>query len=128
MAPASAPRQAQRPAPPAPPNTLITLAPAPLRARAHGDAKREARDAAPPCLLLSCSPPDLVPLLLRPYLSAPTSPPLPLRPQVHGDVKPENIMLSGSGTVKIGDFGQSQFFGRRDVFNRTLGTPAYLGA
>ena len=37
-------------------------------------------------------------------------------------------MLSGNGTVKIGDFGQSQFFGRRDVFNRTLGTPAYLGA
>lgn len=45
---------------------------------------------------------------------------------VHGDVKPENVMLSGNGTVKIGDFGQSQFFGRRDVFNRTLGTPAYL--
>lgn len=36
-------------------------------------------------------------------------------------------MLSGSGTVKIGDFGQSQFFDRRDTFNRTLGTPAYLG-
>lgn len=49
-------------------------------------------------------------------------------PQVHGDVKPENVLLSGNGTVKIGDFGQSQFFGRRDVFNRTLGTPAYLGA
>lgn len=47
--------------------------------------------------------------------------------QVHGDMKPENVMLSGNGTVKIGDFGQSQFFGRRDVFNRTLGTPAYLG-
>ena len=42
-------------------------------------------------------------------------------------MKPENVMLSGNGTVKIGDFGQSQFFGRRDVFNRTLGTPAYLG-
>lgn len=54
--------------------------------------------------------------------------PIPHPPQVHGDVKPENVMLAGSGTVKIGDFGQSQFFGHRDVFNRTLGTPAYLGA
>lgn len=61
------------------------------------------------------SPPDLTPFCHPP-------------PQVHGDVKPENVMLSGNGTVKIGDFGQSQFFGRRDVFNRTLGTPAYLGA
>jgi [calcium/calmodulin-dependent protein kinase] kinase len=43
-------------------------------------------------------------------------------------MKPENVMLSGSGVVKIGDFGQSQFFDRRDTFNRTLGTPAYLGA
>ncbi|KAL4436590.1 hypothetical protein ABPG75_003729 [Micractinium tetrahymenae] len=45
---------------------------------------------------------------------------------VHGDVKPENVMLCGGGAVKIGDFGQSQFFDRRDTFNRTLGTPAYL--
>ena len=51
-----------------------------------------------------------------------------LPPQVHGDMKPDNVMLSGSGTVKIGDFGQSQFFDRRDTFQRTLGTPAYLGA
>ena len=43
-------------------------------------------------------------------------------------MKPENVMLSGSGVVQIGDFGQSQFFDRRDTFNRTLGTPAYLGA
>ena len=47
--------------------------------------------------------------------------------QVHGDLKPDNIMLSGDGTVKIGDFGQSQFFDARDTFQRTLGTPAYLG-
>ncbi|PSC68038.1 Replication factor C subunit 5 [Micractinium conductrix] len=46
---------------------------------------------------------------------------------VHGDVKPENVMLCGRGTVKIGDFGQSQFFERgSDTFERTLGTPAYL--
>lgn len=46
---------------------------------------------------------------------------------VPGDVKPENVMLCGGGAVKIGDFGQSQFFDRRDTFSRTLGTPAYLG-
>lgn len=53
------------------------------------------------------------------------------RPGLHcllaGDVKPENVMLCGGGAVKIGDFGQSQFFDRRDTFRRTLGTPAYLG-
>ena len=45
---------------------------------------------------------------------------------MHGDVKPDNVLLSGSGVVKLGDFGGSQFFDRRDTFNRTLGTPAYL--
>ncbi|GAB4817522.1 hypothetical protein N2152v2_004568 [Parachlorella kessleri] len=45
---------------------------------------------------------------------------------VHGDLKPENVLLSGDGTLKIADFGQSQFFEKKDTFNRTLGTPAFL--
>ncbi|KAL6777693.1 hypothetical protein ACKKBG_A15290 [Auxenochlorella protothecoides x Auxenochlorella symbiontica] len=45
---------------------------------------------------------------------------------VHGDMKPDNVLLSGDSTVKIADFGQAHFFRKRDTFNRTLGTPAFL--
>ena len=54
---------------------------------------------------------------------------------VHGDIKPENMLLSGDGTVKIADFGQSLKIlqdkgvssGRHtSKLTRTLGTPAYL--
>jgi serine/threonine protein kinase len=45
---------------------------------------------------------------------------------VHGDLKPENVLLAGDCTLKIADFGQSQFFEKKDTFNRTLGTPAFL--
>jgi calcium/calmodulin-dependent protein kinase kinase 2 len=47
---------------------------------------------------------------------------------VHGDMKPENVLLAGDATVKIADFGQSQFLndGGHTTFKQTLGTPAYL--
>ncbi|KAL4443668.1 hypothetical protein ABPG75_011405 [Micractinium tetrahymenae] len=46
---------------------------------------------------------------------------------VHGDIKPDNVLLSGSGLVKIADFGQAQFFNQgADVFEKTLGTPAFM--
>ena len=45
---------------------------------------------------------------------------------VHGDIKPENMLLSGDGTVKISDFGQSQILDRDSKLTKTLGTPAYL--
>ena len=46
---------------------------------------------------------------------------------IHGDMKPENVLLAGDATVKIADFGQSQFMsGGEDTLRRTLGTPAFL--
>ena len=29
---------------------------------------------------------------------------------MHGDIKPDNLLVTSSGTVKIGDFGVSQVF------------------
>ena len=46
---------------------------------------------------------------------------------VHGDIKPENMLLSGDSSVKIADFGQSQFMKHGDdTLHQTLGTPAFL--
>ena len=46
---------------------------------------------------------------------------------VHGDIKPENMLLSGDGSVKISDFGQSQIFSDGESkLTKTLGTPAFL--
>eukprot|EP00890_Picochlorum_soloecismus_P005639 jgi/Picsp_1/6076/NSC_03430-R1_serine threonine protein kinase 3 len=47
---------------------------------------------------------------------------------VHGDIKPENMLLAGDGSVKISDFGQSQLLapGESSKLSKTLGTPAFL--
>ncbi|KAF8403926.1 hypothetical protein HHK36_012032 [Tetracentron sinense] len=45
---------------------------------------------------------------------------------VHGDIKPENLLLTRSGRVKIGDFSVSQVFeDDNDVLRRCPGTPAF---
>ncbi len=46
---------------------------------------------------------------------------------VHGDIKPENMLLSGDGSLKISDFGQSQMMSNGESkLTKTLGTPAFL--
>ncbi|KAH7445442.1 hypothetical protein KP509_01G009400 [Ceratopteris richardii] len=45
---------------------------------------------------------------------------------IHGDIKPENLLVSGSGQVKLCDFSVSQRFqGNNDELRRSPGTPVY---
>ncbi|KZV35161.1 Geminivirus rep interacting kinase 2 [Dorcoceras hygrometricum] len=45
---------------------------------------------------------------------------------VHGDIKPDNLLVTSSGTVKIGDFSVSQVFeGDNDELRRSPGTPVF---
>ncbi|KAK2987759.1 hypothetical protein RJ640_016354, partial [Escallonia rubra] len=45
---------------------------------------------------------------------------------VHGDIKPDNLLVTGSGTVKIGDFSVSQVFeDENDELRRSPGTPVF---
>ncbi|KAK9027444.1 hypothetical protein V6N11_067280 [Hibiscus sabdariffa] len=45
---------------------------------------------------------------------------------VHGDIKPDNLLITSTGTVKIGDFSVSQVFeGDNDELRRSPGTPVF---
>jgi [calcium/calmodulin-dependent protein kinase] kinase len=45
---------------------------------------------------------------------------------VHGDIKPDNLLVTRSGTVKIGDFSVSQVFeDDKDELRRSPGTPVF---
>jgi [calcium/calmodulin-dependent protein kinase] kinase len=45
---------------------------------------------------------------------------------IHGDIKPENLLISGDGSIKICDFGLSRMFeGGNDELQRSPGTPVY---
>ncbi|OAY37996.1 serine/threonine-protein kinase GRIK2 [Manihot esculenta] len=45
---------------------------------------------------------------------------------VHGDIKPDNLLVTQSGTVKIGDFSVSQVFeDDNDELRRSPGTPVF---
>ncbi|KAG5566743.1 hypothetical protein RHGRI_002325 [Rhododendron griersonianum] len=45
---------------------------------------------------------------------------------VHGDIKPDNLLVTAAGTVKIGDFSVSQLFeDDNDELRRSPGTPVF---
>lgn len=45
---------------------------------------------------------------------------------VHGDIKPDNLLVTSNGRVKIGDFSVSQVFeGDNDELRRSPGTPVF---
>ncbi|XP_042476827.1 serine/threonine-protein kinase GRIK2-like isoform X2 [Macadamia integrifolia] len=45
---------------------------------------------------------------------------------VHGDIKPDNLLVTSTGTVKIGDFSVSQVFeDDNDELRRSPGTPVF---
>lgn len=45
---------------------------------------------------------------------------------VHGDIKPDNLLITGTGSMKIGDFSVSQVFeDANDVLRRSPGTPVF---
>ena len=44
----------------------------------------------------------------------------------HRDIKPDNMLLSKDGTVKIVDFGVSEMFSKgNDKLKNTAGSPAF---
>ncbi|XP_010535596.1 PREDICTED: serine/threonine-protein kinase GRIK2 [Tarenaya hassleriana] len=45
---------------------------------------------------------------------------------IHGDIKPDNLLVTSTGTVKIGDFSVSQAFeDDKDELRRSPGTPVF---
>lgn len=45
---------------------------------------------------------------------------------VHGDMKPDNLLFSSSGKVKISDFGSARFCEASDTIFASAGTPAFM--
>lgn len=44
---------------------------------------------------------------------------------MHRDMKPENLMLTGSKTIKIIDFGLSNTYKKNELLKTACGSPCY---
>lgn len=44
----------------------------------------------------------------------------------HRDIKPDNMMISGDGILKIVDFGVSEMFNNNDKLEKEAGSPGML--
>jgi len=44
---------------------------------------------------------------------------------VHGDLKPENLLVTAAGQLKIGDFGSARMMGDSSASSKVSGTPAF---
>ena len=45
---------------------------------------------------------------------------------IHGDLKPQNLLVSSNGTIKIGDFGLSKMIEENQMQKECVGTPAFV--
>jgi serine/threonine protein kinase len=45
---------------------------------------------------------------------------------IYRDVKPENVLISNDGHVKVGDFGLSEYIGEEGYAKGIVGTPEYI--
>ena len=45
---------------------------------------------------------------------------------IHRDIKPQNILLSANGVIKICDFGFARFFDNKTMITSIKGTPLYM--
>lgn len=45
---------------------------------------------------------------------------------IHGDIKPQNLLVSSDGLIKIGDFGLSKIIDENELQSDFVGTPAFM--
>ena len=46
---------------------------------------------------------------------------------IHGDLKPQNLLVSVEGLIKIADFGLSKIIHDNELLREYIGTPAFMG-